>query len=413
MSSTFSTLRASSAKPVTQTPRAAAPDQHEVFSLNRSLAAVAGAKASDLHLTAGARVRWRVDGDLRDAPWAPAEVLDNTTLEAELLGALTSEQRDSFLQRNELDFAYALSAHVRFRANFYRQRGKIGAAFRLIPNEIRPLGDLGVPAGVADFAYLPRGLVLVTGPTGSGKSTTLASLIDVANTHRDCHIVTVEDPIEFQHVHKRSIVTQREVGVDTESFDEALKRVLRQDPDIILIGELRDPESIGVALTAAETGHLVFGTLHTRDAAQSIDRIIDSYPAAQQPQVRAQLSGALEGVISQTLVKRIGGGRVVATEVMRTTPAIAHLLREGKTHQLPSSLQAGAELGMHTMDQDLARLVMEGSVSKAAALERSSDPEVFTSLITGSATGGRRAGEALGRMSREPGFRMSNDRSGR
>lgn len=403
---TFSALRAAAQQPATQTAsRPAVVEQHHVFDLTRSLAEVAAVSASDLHLSTGARVRWRLDGDLRDAPWAPVEPLGAERLERELFSILTEAQRESFARDNELDFAYAISKQSRFRVNYYRQRGRIGAAFRLIPNEIRPLGKLGMPARVSEFAYLPRGLVLVTGPTGSGKSTTLASLIDVANANRDCHIVTVEDPIEFVHEHKRSIVTQREVGVDTQSFNEALKRVLRQDPDIILIGELRDPESISVALTAAETGHLVFGTLHTRDAAQSVDRIIDSYPAGQQPQVRAQLSGALRGVISQTLVKRAGGGRVVATEVMRTTSAIAHLLREGKTHQIPSALQAGGELGMHTMDQDLARLVTEGTITKVAALERASDPAVLESLMTGPTD--------WSRMTRETGRKMTHDRSGR
>ncbi len=239
--------------------------------------------------------------------------------------------------------------------NLYRQRESVGAAFRLIPHEIKPLEELGVPSVVGSFAGLPRGLVLVTGPTGSGKSTTLASIIDLANRTRRDHIMTVEDPIEFLHRHKGCLVNQREVGADTHSFASALKHALRQDPDIILVGELRDLETISVALTAAETGHLVFATLHTQDAAQTIDRIIDVFPAEQQAQVRTQLAGALQAVVSQTLCRTANGlGRVVATEVMLATPAIRNLVREGKTHQIYSAMQAGVDHGMHTLDQHLA-----------------------------------------------------------
>jgi twitching motility protein PilT len=264
----------------------------------------------------------------------------------------------------------------------------MGAAMRLIPTEIKTLGDLGIPAQIGDFAQLARGLVLVTGPTGSGKSTTLAALIDVVNETRADHIVTVEDPIEFMHENKKSLVNQREVGHDTHSFANALKHVLRQDPDVILIGELRDLETISVALTAAETGHLVFATLHTQSAPQTIDRIIDVFPPHQQGQVRAQLASSLQGVVSQTLVKKIGGGRIVATEVLVTTPAVANLIREGKTYQVQSAMQAGRDLGMHTMDQHLADLVNAGQIRYEAASEKAQDIEVLKNLVTRSSTAG-------------------------
>jgi twitching motility protein PilT len=266
--------------------------------------------------------------------------------------------------------------------NLYQQRGAVGAAFRLIPTEIKGLAELGVPESVAHLAQLPRGLVLVTGPTGSGKSTTLAALVDLVNSTRADHIVTVEDPIEFMHVHKKSIVNQREVGHDTHSFGNALKHVLRQDPDVILIGELRDLETISVALTAAETGHLVFATLHTQDAPQTIDRVIDVFPPHQQQQVRAQLAATLQGVICQTLVKKASGrGRAVATEVLIMTPAIANLIREGKTYQIGSMMQAGRGSGMHTMDQHLADLVNTGTITHAAAVEKAHDVEGLKRLI--------------------------------
>jgi twitching motility protein PilT len=336
--------------------------------------------ASDLHLTVNAPPMIRVDGALRPAgstePWLRDKVL------AALGSLLTSEQHAIFEAELELDFAYTLSANARFRVNYYQQRGSIGGAFRLIPTEIKQLKDLGVPDRIGEFAKLPRGLVLVTGPTGSGKSTTLAALIDLVNRTRADHIVTVEDPIEFLHAHQKSLVNQREVGNDTHSFAAALKHVLRQDPDVILIGELRDLETVSVALTAAETGHLVFATLHTQDAAQTIDRVIDVFPPHQQGQVRSQLAGVLQGVVCQALVKRASGhGRVVATEVLVVTPAIANLIREGKTYQVPSMMQAGRGLGMHTMDQHLAELVGSGRITRAAADEKVHDPETFDRLI--------------------------------
>jgi twitching motility protein PilT len=300
-----------------------------------------------------------------------------------LYSIMSEEQREIFERELELDFAFTLSANARFRVNFYQQRNAIGGAFRLIPTEIKPLGALGMPEAVGMFASLPRGLVLVTGPTGSGKSTTLAALIDLVNRTRADHIMTVEDPIEFLHSNQKSLINQREVGHDTHSFAAALKHVLRQDPDVILIGELRDLETISVALTAAETGHLVFATLHTQSASQTVDRIIDVFPPHQQEQVRTQLASTLQGVVCQTLVKHASGtGRVVAAEVMITTPAIANLVREGQTHQLPTAMQAGRGQGMQTMDQHLAELVNLGLITHRAALQKVHDPETFSRLVT-------------------------------
>lgn len=337
-------------------------------------------RASDLHVTVGAPPMVRIDGSL--TPAGPAEPWSHERTLAALTSLLTDRQAEIFKRELELDFAFTISANSRFRVNFYQQRGSVGAAFRLIPTEIKQLRDLGVPEQIGTFSTLPRGLVLVTGPTGSGKSTTLAALIDLVNSTRADHIVTVEDPIEFMHTHKRSIVNQREVGHDTHSFNNALKHVLRQDPDVILIGELRDLETISVALTAAETGHLVFATLHTQDAPQTIDRVIDVFPPHQQDQVRAQLAGTLQGVVCQTLVKRASGrGRVVATEVLMMTPAIANLIREGKTYQIASAMQAGRGDGMHTMDQHLAELVDTGTITRRAALEKAHDLESISRLI--------------------------------
>ena len=302
-------------------------------------------------------------------------------LQRTLYSILTQAQREKFEEELELDFSHAIIGESRFRVNVYRQRDAVGAVFRMIPYEIKPLEDLGIPSTVNNFAALTRGLVLVTGPTGSGKSTTLASLVDLANRSRAAHIVTVEDPIEFLHRHKRCLVNQREVGTDTHSFGNALRHVLRQDPDIILIGELRDLETISVALTAAETGHLVFATLHTQDAAQTIDRIIDVFPAEQQGQVRTQLGTAIQGVVCQTLLRRADGpGRAVAVEVMVATPAIRNLIRDGKTHQIYTALQAGAALGMQSMDQNLADLVKSGAVGYDSAREVCRSVEEFNRL---------------------------------
>jgi twitching motility protein PilT len=335
--------------------------------------------ASDLHLTAGARPTLRLYGSLQPIEERPE--LTPPVIQRMMYAILTQKQREKFEEELELDFAYAVPGKARFRVNLYRQRDSLGAAFRIIPYEIKPLEDLGVPPSVANFSMLPRGFVLVTGPTGSGKSTTLASLVDLANRNRRDHIMTVEDPIEFLHRHKSSLVNQREVGEDTWSFQNALKHVLRQDPDIILVGEMRDLETISVALTAAETGHLVFATLHTQDAAQTIDRVIDVFPPHQQQQIRVQLAGALQGVVCQTLCKASDGkSRVVATEVLTATPAIRNLIREGKTHQIYSALQAGAKHGMHTMDQHLADLVKAGKITFDTGLEKCHHIEDFQRL---------------------------------
>ncbi|MEZ5189586.1 MAG: type IV pilus twitching motility protein PilT [Schumannella sp.] len=343
--------------------------------------------ASDLHVTANSMPMLRVDGRLRPVPGAGMWNQDEVT--AALRALMTEEQQESFDKNHELDFAYALPGGTRFRVNCYQQRGATGAAFRIISTAIRSLEELGVPDVVAQFATLPRGLVLVTGPTGSGKSTTLAALIDLVNRTRYDHIVTVEDPIEYVHGNKRSLINQREVGSDTHSFSAALKHVLRQDPDVILVGEMRDLETISVALTAAETGHLVFATLHTQDAAQTIDRVIDVYPSHQQDQIRTQLAATLQGVVSQTLVARASGtGRVVATEVLVTTPAIANLIREGKAFQITSVMQAGRAMGMHTMDQHLADLVNEGTITREAAYEKAHDPDSLDRLIRREDLGG-------------------------
>ena len=353
-------------------------DENDI-SLNDLLMHVLDTGASDLHLTSGARPSIRLNGELKQMEDEP--ILTPPVIQRVLYAALTQKQREKFEENLELDFAYSVPGRARFRVNIYRQRDALGAAFRIIPFEIRKLEDLGVPPSVANFASLPRGFVLVTGPTGSGKSTTLASIIDLANRTRNEHIMTVEDPIEFLHRHQKCIVNQREVGEDTSSFAEALKRVLRQDPDIILVGELRDLETISIALTAAETGHLVFATLHTQDAAQTIDRIIDVFPTNQQQQVRVQLAGSLQGVVCQTLAKtRDGHGRAVATEVLVATPAIRNLIREGKTHQIYSAMQAGAKHGMHTMDQHLADLVMKGKITYEVGLEKCHHIEDFNRL---------------------------------
>src|SRR5262245_4526563 len=341
---------------------------------------------SDLHLTAGAPPTVRVHGDLMRLDEYP--LLDPETLRQLIYAILPQRHRERFEQELELDTSYSLPGKARFRVNVYMQRDAIGAALRLIPYEIRSLEQLGMPANMADLARLPRGLVLVTGPTGSGKSTTLAAMIDVVNQEKPVHIMTVEDPIEYLHQHKTAIVNQREVGADTKSFGEALKHVLRQDPDVVLVGEMRDLETISTAVTAAETGHLVFATLHTQDAPQTIDRIIDAFPPYQQQQIRVQLSTSLQGVITQQLLQTWDGkGRVCASEVMIATPAIRNLIREGKVHQIYSSMQAGGRYGMRTMDQALASLVMAGRISWELGLQRCHDPQELARL-----TGRRIAG---------------------
>ncbi|MGH8959833.1 MAG: type IV pilus twitching motility protein PilT [Jatrophihabitantaceae bacterium] len=334
---------------------------------------------SDLHLTAGIAPCIRVHGSLRPIE-GHAKLLPADT-EALVRAILTPEQWDRFEAKHELDTSYTLPKVSRFRVNVYVQRGSVGVVLRTIPHHIRSLSELGLPADVERFAHLPRGLVLVTGPTGSGKSTTLASLLDVANKTRSSHIMTIEDPIEYLHSHGRCVVNQREVGEDTEDFPTALRHVLRQDPDIILVGELRDLETTSTAITAAETGHLVLATLHTQSAAQTIDRLIDIFPAHQQQQIRAQLANCLQGVVTQALVPtRDGNGRTTVCEVMVATAAIRNLIREGKVHQIPTFLQSSAELGMISFDQHLAQRYGEQLVSKHLALELAHDPNEFKRL---------------------------------
>ena len=337
-------------------------------------------KASDLHLTENAPPMVRVQGDLQPVPGYGA--LDSTQLQQAIYAILTDRQKQRFEEDRELDLAYELPGAARFRVNVMQQQGSVGAVLRTIPWDILPLSALRMPEILGDFADLPRGLVLVTGPTGSGKSTTLAAIIDQANRTRHGHILTVEDPIEFVHPHRNCVVNQREVGQDTLSFQGALKHALRQDPDIILVGEMRDLETISIALTAAETGHLVFGTLHTSSAGSTIDRIIDVFPADQQSQIRTQLAGSIQGVVCQTLCKtNDGAGRVAATEVMMATPAVRNLIREGKLMSIPSALQTGAKYGMHTLNQSLAGLVQDGSISYEMAREKASDLAELNQLL--------------------------------
>jgi len=330
--------------------------------------------ASDLHLTVAMPGTIRLHGAMRPIEGCPP--LSNDTIRDMIFGILPASQRERFEAEHELDTSHTIPGVGRFRVNVALQRGTVTAALRPIPHEMPVFSSLGLPDSIRSFTDLRRGLVLVTGPTGSGKSTTLASLIDIINRTKPMHIVTVEDPIEFLHDHKRSIITQREIGEDTNSFSEALRRVLRQDPDVILVGELRDLETISMALTAAETGHLVFGTLHTQDAPQTIDRIIDVFPTQQQEQIRVMLAATLEGVVTQQLVPTADGdGRAPCAEVLVCTSAIRNLIRMAKTHQIYSLMQVGASFGMQTMDQGLAYMVKEGIISESSAYDRSSNEE--------------------------------------
>jgi twitching motility protein PilT len=335
---------------------------------------------SDLHLTAGKPPSVRIHGELESIPGYRR--LMPKDLQHMIYAILTQRQREQFEENLELDLSYQLPGLARFRVNVYQQRESLGSVMRMIPFEIKSAETLGLPPAVSEFTNLRRGLVLVTGITGSGKSTTLAALIDHINETRAEHIMTVEDPIEFLHKHKKAVVNQREIGVDTHGFAQALKHVLRQDPDIILVGEMRDLETISSALTAAETGHLVFGTLHTQDAPQSVDRVIDVFPPHQQQQIRVQLAGTMAGVVSQQLVPTIDGkGRAVAAEVLVATSAVRNLIREGKTHQIYTSMQAGGKHGMQVMDQALADLVKKGKVTYEMGLERSHHVEEFNRLV--------------------------------
>jgi twitching motility protein PilT len=318
-------------------------------------------KASDLHLQVGLPPMLRVDGKLIPVPGA--EALSDEAVETLVFAILDEDQKQILLKDKEFDFSFAFGDLGRFRVNAFHERGNLAAALRLIPNEILTIEQLGLPPIIDKFANYPRGLVLVTGPTGSGKSTTLAAMIHKINMERSEHIITIEDPIEYTHRSKKSVIVQREVHYDTYSFSAALRSALREDPDVVLIGEMRDLETIASAITIAETGHLVFATLHTNSAAQSIDRMIDVFPPHQQPQIRSQLSNILMAICSQRLVPAIGGGRIAASEILVATPAVRNIIREGKTHQLEAVIQTGSEFGMQSMDKTLASMVHNGTIS--------------------------------------------------
>ena len=342
--------------------------------------------ASDLHITTGTYPQVRLNGKL--APLSQFEQLTPQDTQRLAYSVLNEGQKQKFEEESELDLSFGIQGMARFRCNVYRQRGAIACAIRVIPVKIRGFHELGLPPIVEQLAERPKGLILVTGPTGSGKSTTLAAMVDKINSERSEHIVTIEDPIEFVHQHKKCLVNQREVFSDTQSFKDALKRILRQDPDVVLVGEMRDLETIAAALTIAETGHLTLGTLHTNSCAQTMNRIIDVFPMSQQDQVRAQLSLVLEGVFCQQLVPTIDGrGRAMALEIMVATPAIRNLIREEKIHQIYSAMQAGQKFGMQTMNQSLLNLVQRGLIARDEALNRTMDPQELTQLMTGSAAG--------------------------
>ncbi|GAA5513740.1 twitching mobility protein [Deinococcus carri] len=341
--------------------------------------------ASDVILTAGLAPQFKLSGVYETHGFAPLAATDTRKL---MYSMMNERQQRIFEEKRELDFSFALGEKARFRVNAFMQRGFVGGVLRLIPTQIRSAQEMGLPANILDIANSPRGLVLVTGPTGSGKSTTLAAMIDHINTTRKLHIVTIEDPIEFMHTHKQSIVNQREVGADTMSFNDALRAALRQAPDVILVGEMRDYETIKAAVTAAETGHLVMGTLHTNSAPESIDRIVDVFPEEQQEQIRVQLANNLVAVMTQQLLPRADGpGRVLAYELLIATPAVRSLIREGKTYQIVSTMQTGAREGMVTMDAFLANLYRRRVISYDTGVERAVDPKEFARLANDASAG--------------------------
>jgi twitching motility protein PilT len=335
--------------------------------------------ASDLHITSGTYPQIRINGRLTQL--TQFEVLTPQDTQRLSYSVLNEGQKQKFEEENELDLSFGIQGLARFRCNVYRQRGAVGCAIRVIPYKIRSFDELGLPQIVQQLADRPKGLILVTGPTGSGKSTTLAAMIDKINNERHDHIMTIEDPIEFVHPHKQCLVNQREVFADTQSFTKALKSILRQDPDVVLVGEMRDLETIAAALTIAETGHLTFGTLHTNSCAQTMNRIIDVFPTAQQAQVRAQLALVLEGVLSQTLIPKVGGGRVMSLEIMVATPAIRNLIREEKIHQVYSAIATGQKFGMQTMNQSLADLTKRHLITREDALNRTTLVEELLQLL--------------------------------
>jgi twitching motility protein PilT len=352
------------------------------FDFAEVLTKMVEARASDVHLTPGSPPVLRVRGQITPMEEYP-ELTPQHTRDV-VYSILNDDQRKRFENNKALDFAYAIPGVARFRVNTYFQRGAISAALRHTPDQVPELEELGLPSVIREFTKKPRGFVLVTGPTGSGKSTTLASMVDIINREREEHILTIEDPIEFLHKHGKCIVNQREIGSDAPDFASALRSALRQDPDVILVGEMRDLETIATALTAAETGHLVFATLHTQSASQTVDRVIDVFPPHQQGQVRMQLSVALQGIVTQQLLPTAdGSGRVVACEVLVPTPAVRNLIREGKTHQIYSTIQTSGATGMQTMDAHLAQLVREGKVNRALAEQRAAVPEELKRLLGG------------------------------
>lgn len=341
---------------------------------------------SDLHISAGEPPMLRIDGDVKRIK---APVLSPEETQSMLYDIMGDTQRKIFEEKSDIDFSIELGESVRFRVNIFRQRRGLGAVFRVIPTKILSLEQLGMPPILADISRKEKGLVLVTGPTGSGKSTTLAGMIDLINDELDGHILTIEDPIEFVHPSKKCLINQRELGPHTQSFSNALKAALREDPDIILVGEMRDQETIQLALTAAETGHLVFGTLHTSSAPKTVDRIIDVFPANQQGQIRAMLAESLQAVITQTLCKKIGGGRAAALEILLGTTAVRNLIRENKIHQIPSIMQTSQGTGMKTMEQALIELAFENKISRETAIEKSSNPGLFDQVDSMKRTAGR------------------------
>ena len=338
-------------------------------------------KASDLHIQVGLPPILRIDGALQ--PVSGYGDLDEATVERLVFATLEEDQKQILIKDKEFDYSFSFGDLGRFRVNAFHEKGNIAGAFRLIPNEIQSINELGMPSIVTSFADFPRGLVLVTGPTGSGKSTTLAALVDKINREKTAHIITIEDPSEFTHKSIRSVDVQREDHYDTYSFSAALRSALREDPDVVLIGEMRDLETISAAITIAETGHLVFATLHTNSASQSIDRMIDVFPPHQQPQVRSQLSNILQAICAQRLVPAIGGGRVVAAEILIANPAVRSVIREGKTHQLDTIIQTGADQGMQTMDRTLVKLIQTGVITYDTAREFAVDLQEFERLARG------------------------------
>src|SRR5215216_3066067 len=350
------------------------------FSIDDLLEHMVALGASDLHVSTGSAPVIRLNGRLQRIEEFPRLTPDDT--QRLLYRILSTEQQKHLEIKRQIDVSHSIPGLARFRVNVYFQRESLGAAFRMIPTELKSLEDLGLPAQLHQLAKKPRGLVLVTGPTGSGKSTTLAAVIDEINRSRDDHIMTIEDPIEFLHRHKGCLVNQREIGPDATSFGEALRGALRQDPDVILLGEMRDLETISTALTAAETGHLVFATLHTQDAASTIDRLIDVFPAGQQGQIRTQLAGTIEGIVAQTLLPTADGqGRAAAVEVLRPDDAVRNLVRQAKIEQVYSIMQTGGKKGMQTMEQALTELVLRGVIDEDVALGRSSRPEMLLGLL--------------------------------